>query len=104
LPRLFHERLTNLSSANSGDRSIPERIDAVSRCSGVLRICCGNWHFPKGNVMTRIRHSARALLRESARRVWARYQLTPQERHNLRLSHTPVAVVTASLGGHSPRR
>ncbi|QIS21330.1 hypothetical protein [Nocardia terpenica] len=43
-------------------------------------------------------------LGESARRVRARYQLTPEERHNLRASHTPLAVVTASLGGHPYHR
>ncbi|MCX4094912.1 hypothetical protein [Nocardia sp. alder85J] len=42
-----------------------------------------------------------AALGGPARRLRARYRLTPQERDNLRLSHTPVAVVTASLGGHT---
>jgi hypothetical protein len=49
------------------------------------------------------RTALRATLSESARRIRARYNLTPQERHYLRLSHTPVAVVTASLGGHTHR-
>ncbi|WP_167669929.1 hypothetical protein [Nocardia mikamii] len=45
-----------------------------------------------------------AFLTDSARRVRARYHLTPEERHNLRLAHTPPAVVTASLGAHSYQR
>ncbi|BBX90650.1 hypothetical protein H5U98_05355 [Mycolicibacterium boenickei] len=37
--------------------------------------------------------------------IHTRASLTPQERHNLRMSNTPVAVLTASLGGgsHSAR-
>lgn len=33
---------------------------------------------------------------------WVHYRsnLTPQERHNLRLSTTPVAVISASIGAH----
>jgi hypothetical protein len=55
--------------------------------------------------MTRIRDTALfAALGGPARRVRARYHLTPQERHQLRMAHTPVAVVTASLGGHTHRR
>lgn len=53
--------------------------------------------FPRhGSLMT--------ALGESARRVRARYNLTPEERHNLCAGHTPLAVVTASLGGHSHHR
>lgn len=33
--------------------------------------------------------------------IHTRASLTPQERHNLRMSNTPVAVLTASLGGGS---
>lgn len=33
--------------------------------------------------------------------IRARWSLTPEERHNLRMSNTPVAVLTASLGGGS---
>jgi hypothetical protein len=32
----------------------------------------------------------------------SRWFLTPQERHNLRMSSTPLAVVSASLGCHPP--
>ncbi|ADG79102.1 putative protein OS=Tsukamurella paurometabola (strain ATCC 8368 / DSM / CCUG 35730 /CIP 100753 / JCM 10117 / KCTC 9821 / NBRC 16120 / NCIMB 702349/ NCTC 13040) OX=521096 GN=Tpau_2498 PE=4 SV=1 [Tsukamurella paurometabola] len=35
-----------------------------------------------------------------ARRVYARWTMTPQERHNLRLANTPLAVISASLGAH----
>lgn len=33
--------------------------------------------------------------------IHTRASLTPQERHNLRMNNTPVAVLTASLGGGS---
>ncbi|MEW2478482.1 hypothetical protein ACPCIR_17770 [Mycobacterium sp. NPDC051198] len=33
--------------------------------------------------------------------IHTRASLTPQERHNLRMNSTPVAVLTASLGGGS---
>ncbi|MGF6883044.1 hypothetical protein ABIA39_001985 [Nocardia sp. GAS34] len=55
------------------------------------------------NTFTR-RNSMMAALGESARRVRARYNLTPEERHNLRAAQTPLAVVTASLGGHAYHR
>jgi hypothetical protein len=35
-----------------------------------------------------------------ATRLYARTALTPQERANLYVSRMPIAVVTASLGGH----
>lgn len=39
-------------------------------------------------------------VRRVVRLVNARAQLTPQERHNLRMSQTPLAVISASLGVH----
>ncbi|TDZ90853.1 hypothetical protein [Mycobacteroides salmoniphilum] len=36
------------------------------------------------------------------RRFWERHQLTPQERANMRLAHSPLAVISASLGAHAP--
>lgn len=35
------------------------------------------------------------------RRMWSRRDLTPEERRNMQASRVPVAVVTASLGGHA---
>ncbi|MEZ0052220.1 hypothetical protein ABIA30_003232 [Mycobacterium sp. MAA66] len=39
-------------------------------------------------------------VRRAVRRVSTRAHLTPQERHNLRMSQTPLAVISASLGAH----
>lgn len=39
-------------------------------------------------------------VRRLARLVHTRTHLTPQERHNLRMSQTPLAVISASLGAH----
>lgn len=44
---------------------------------------------------------AHALVRAPIAWIHTRASLTPQERHNLRMSNTPVAVLTASLGGGS---
>ncbi|SEL72627.1 hypothetical protein [Rhodococcus maanshanensis] len=41
----------------------------------------------------------RAICR-AANRAWGQRNLTPQERANLYASRTPVAVITASMGGH----
>ncbi|MCV7445537.1 hypothetical protein [Mycobacterium paraense] len=42
--------------------------------------------------------------RQFAARLGARSALTPQERANLYVSRMPIAVVTASLGGHPSDR
>ncbi|YCU37842.1 hypothetical protein ACRYGW_13200 [Mycobacteroides abscessus] len=34
----------------------------------------------------------------AVRRIWTRHRLTPQERANLQLAYSPLAVVSASLG------
>ncbi len=39
-----------------------------------------------------------------ADKLHLRANLTPQERANLYVSRMPIAVVTASLGGHTSRR
>ncbi|OHT87771.1 hypothetical protein [Mycobacteroides saopaulense] len=39
----------------------------------------------------------------AVRRYWDRRRLTPQERANMQLSYSPLAVVSASLGAHPPR-
>ena len=39
-------------------------------------------------------------VRRIARLLRTRTHLTPQERYNLQLSHTPLAVISASLGAH----
>lgn len=43
-------------------------------------------------------HRAHAMVRAPIVWIHTRASLTPQERHNLRMSNTPVAVLTASLG------
>ncbi|CDP88521.1 hypothetical protein BN975_04361 [Mycolicibacterium farcinogenes] len=49
---------------------------------------------------TFLRH-VHGLVRAPFAWIHTRMSLTPQERHNLRMSNTPVAVLTASLGGGS---
>ncbi|CPR12942.1 hypothetical protein BN971_04249 [Mycobacterium bohemicum DSM 44277] len=46
------------------------------------------------------RFPGRSLLRGLATRLAARRALTPQARAELYVSRMPIAVVTASLGGH----
>ncbi len=59
---------------------------AARRVSGVMRL--------RGRSMLR----AGRLL---TNRLHVRLPLTPQERANLYVSRSPIAVVTASLGGHA---
>ncbi|OMC51161.1 hypothetical protein A5745_03035 [Mycobacterium sp. IS-2888] len=56
-------------------------------------------------VTGRTRRQGWAFLRSArllADKLRARSALTPQERANLYVSRMPIAVVTASLGGHPP--
>lgn len=39
----------------------------------------------------------------TVQKFWARHRLTPQERANLQLAYSPLAVVSASLGAHPHR-
>ncbi|WP_155910340.1 MULTISPECIES: hypothetical protein [unclassified Mycolicibacterium] len=41
-----------------------------------------------------------AAVQRVVRRMRSRTHLTPQERHNLQMSQTPLAVISASLGAH----
>ncbi|HKI40919.1 MAG: hypothetical protein ACLQIK_22925 [Mycobacterium sp.] len=50
------------------------------------------------------RFSGISMLRGVANMLSARFSLTPQERANLYVSRMPIAVVTASLGGHPSDR
>ncbi|MFV8049416.1 hypothetical protein [Mycobacterium sp. 48b] len=49
---------------------------------------------------TFLRH-AQSVVKGPIAWIHTRASLTPQERHNLRMNSTPVAVLTASLGGGS---
>ena len=59
-----------------------------------------SWLLLFHNVFPVFRLAARTLVRELASGAGWRCTLTPQERANLYVSRMPIAVVTASLGGH----
>jgi hypothetical protein len=51
-------------------------------------------------TISRVWLGVSALVSLSARRVWTRRDLTPQERANLLATQTPPTIVVAALGGH----
>jgi len=88
---------------------IPLRLCVIgARASEGVVACAGRWGFRQEKIMTFFTHCVSTVhgwaMLQTRRRVAARFcrrlNLTPQERTNLYVSRMPIAVITASLGGH----
>jgi hypothetical protein len=75
------------------------RADRASRQEKIMAFVVAHRH--SGFMTSRGRSMMRAG-RQLVHKLCARSNLTPQERANLYVSRMPIAVITASLGGHPP--